>query len=333
MLVLITGATGFIGSAVARKHMDRGDRLRLLVRDPTRLDAVGLAANDQIEVVTGSITDPDAVKQAVAGVDLVQSIAGTFREPNLSDEQYRQINVDAPRQIVEAAADAGVPRVVHCSTCGIHGDIPRGQRAAEDFPIRPVGIYEETKAAGERAALDAGKDRGVTVTAIRPTPVYGPGDTRLLKLYKLVNKDTAVILGDGKAGYHLAYIDDLADAFVLAGTIEPERVAGESFLIGNAEIPSLNDMITTLASILGKTDQKVLRLPAGPFYAAGTLCEAICRPLNIPPPIYRRRVTFFTNNRAFDIAKAREKLAYDPKTSMQEGLATTADWYREQGLL
>src|SRR5690606_3738383 len=104
---------------------------------------------------------------------------------------------------------------------------------SSDVCSSDLGIYEETKADGERLALELGAANGVEVTALRPTPVYGPGDTRLLKLFKLASRRPMVTIGDGKAGYHLVYIEDLTDAFILAAS-EP-AAAGEAFLIGGPE--------------------------------------------------------------------------------------------------
>ena len=225
----------------------------------------------------------------------------------------------------------GVRRVVHCSTCGIHGSI-EGAPADETYPVRPVGIYEETKAEGERLAFELGAAHGVEVTALRPTPVYGPGDTRLLKLFKLAQRRPLVTIGDGTAGYHLVHIDDLTDAFILAGTTP--AAAGQAFLIGGPEIPSLNDILKTLSVMNGHAELgRVLRIPAKPVWLAGWLCETLCRPLGLAPPLHRRRIEFFINNRAYDIGKAKTLLGYAPRVGTEQGLRNTADWYRSQGLL
>ena len=226
MTILITGATGFIGSSLARKLLADGQTVRVLTRNPAGLEQVGLAG--KVEVAQGDITDGEAVGRAVAGCGLVYAIAGTFREPNLSDARYHEVNVGAVEVMLRAASANGVKRVVHCSTCGIHGNVPLGQSVSEDDPLKGVGIYEETKAAGDKLARTLGAELGVEVAVIRPTQVYGPGDTRLLKLFKMADKDRPLIIGSGKGGYHLVYIDDLVDAFVLAGT--SDRAAGEAFL-------------------------------------------------------------------------------------------------------
>ncbi|XAL98740.1 NAD(P)-dependent oxidoreductase [Phycisphaeraceae bacterium D3-23] len=329
MNIFITGASGFIGSAVARRLLEEGHTLRALTRHPERL--MKRVQAEGVEVIVGDIVDPDIVDQAAAGCEVTYAIAGTFREPNLSDARYRAVNTAASEHIIRSAAKHGHKRVIHCSTCGIHGTAAPGQRIAEDDPFDGIGIYEETKAQGEVRARELGEELDIDVTVIRPTQVYGPGDTRLLKLFKMADKDRPLILGSGKGGYHLVYIDDLVDAFLLAGTLD--QAVGEAYLIGGGEVPSLNEMFAELGKVFGRENPKPRRPPVLPFMWAGIVCETLCRPLGISPPIYRRRVEFFTNNRSFDISKAREQLGYDPKVTMADGLRRTAQWYRDEGML
>jgi dihydroflavonol-4-reductase len=326
MTVLVTGATGFIGQALARRLLASGERVRVLARRPGKVAEAGLPVH---EVYEGDITDPMAVERAVSGAGTVYAIAGTFREPGLSDERYREVNVAAVRHVMEAAKKHGVRRVVHCSTVGIHGNVVGGP-ANEDTPIRPDGIYEVTKAEGDRTALDHARD-GLEVVVIRPAPVYGPGDTRLVKLFKLAARDRVLLLGNGRPHYHMVYIDDLVEAFRLAG-VTP-GVSGEAFIVAGAERPTLEDLVRRIGGLTGHASQRILKLPAGPLLGLGDLCELVCRPLGLNPPIYRRRVEFFVNNRAYDIGKAERRLGYRPQVSLEEGLARTAAWYRAQGLL
>lgn len=326
MTVLVTGATGFIGQALARRLLAAGERVRVLARQPARVAEAGLQVQ---EVYEGDITDAAAVERAVAGAGTVYAVAGTFREPSLSDERYREVNVRAVRLMMEAARKHGVRRVVHCSTVGIHGNVV-GAPANEDTPIRPDGIYEVTKAEGDRTALAYARD-GLGVVVIRPAPVYGPGDTRLVKLFKLAARDRVVLLGNGRPHYHMVYIDDLVEAFRLAGMTP--GVSGEAFIIAGAERPTLEDLVRRIGRLTGHADQRILKLPAGPVLGLGELCERLCRPLGINPPIYRRRIEFFVNNRAYDIGKAERRLGYRPAVSLDEGLARTAAWYRAQGFL
>jgi dihydroflavonol-4-reductase len=326
--VLVTGATGFIGEALTRSLLASGERVRVLVRQPEKAAQAGLAA--AAEVVQGDITDGAAVDRAVAGVETVYAIAGTFREPNLPDERYREVNVGAVRLMMEAATRHGVRRVVHCSTVGIHGNVV-GEPANEATPIRPEGIYEVTKAEGDRLALSYGGNGGLETVSVRPAPVYGPGDTRLVKLYQLAGRDRVVLLGDGRPHYHMVYIDDLVAAFRLAGS--RPGVSGEAFIVAGAERPTLEEVVRRIGRLTGHADQRLLKLPAGPLLLAGDICERLCRPLGVKPPIYRRRIEFFVNNRAYDTTKARTRLGFAPAVSLDDGLARTLAWYRERGLV
>lgn len=326
MTVLVTGATGFIGQALTRRLLASGERVRALVRQPARIAQAELAVH---EVYEGDITDAAAVERAVAGASVVYAIAGTFREPGLSDERYREVNVGAVRHMMAAARKHGVRRVVHCSTVGIHGNVV-GAPASEDTPIRPDGIYEITKAEGDQVALShAGQ--GLEVAVIRPAPVYGPGDTRLCKLFKLAARDRVLLLGNGQPHYHMVYIDDLVEAFRLAGMTP--GISGEAFIVAGAERPTLEDLVRRIGRLTGHGSQSIVKLPAGPILGLSDVCEAVCRPFGINPPIYRRRIEFFVNNRVYDTSKAERRLGFRPKVSLEEGLARTLDWYRAHGLM
>lgn len=321
---LVTGASGFIGSALARKLQQSASDVRLLVRNRQKLPQ-DLAT---LDVMEGDITEAASVERAMGGIDTVFHIAAAFREPGLSDQAYHNVNVQGTCNVVQAAADRNVRRVVHCSTSGIHGNI-NGVPAGEDHPLVLDEVYEQTKAEAERAALRIGRERDVEVTVLRPSQVYGPGDTRLVKLFKMVNSKMTVWFGPGTAHYHLLYIDDLVEAFVLAG--KTEAANGQAFLIAGRELPSLNELVEAIAAALGKQPPRLLRLPAGPFLLLGTLCERVCVPIGINPPIYRRRVEFFIKNKAYDITKARDMLGFEPRTGMTAGLERTVQWCRSTG--
>lgn len=327
MTTLVTGATGFIGHALVRHLLARGEPVRVLVRDPAKWEALGV---DGVEVAIGDITDRQALDRAIAGTRRLFAIAGTFREPNLSDEQYREINVDAVRSKLEIAQRHGLERVIHCSTVGIHGSI-EGMPATEDAPIVPEGIYEETKAAGDAVAREWQQRGELDVVVVRPAPVYGPGDTRLLKMFKLARRNPIPIFGDGSARYHAIYIDDLAELLVRA--MWAERAAGQTFIAAGPEAPTITGLLTRLARLLGNSSPKFLRLPAGPALLAADLCETLCRPVGLAPPLYRRRVQFFLNNRHYDISRARRLLGWRPRVGLEDGLARTAAWYATRGVL
>jgi dihydroflavonol-4-reductase len=223
----------------------------------------------------------------------------------------------------------GVSRFVHCSTVGVHGHIEQPP-AAENAPFAPGDLYQDSKLEGERIAARYMAEARLPVTIFRPAPIYGPGDLRLLKLFRGIKRGYFPMIGDGRVFYHLVFIDDLVEGILRCGTAE--QAIGETYILAGPEYMNLNELMATVAEAVGARPPW-LRLPFAPVYAAAAACEAVCRPLGLEPPLHRRRVGFFAKSRAFDIAKARRRLGYAPKVSTREGIARTAAWYAEQGLL
>jgi len=323
---LVTGATGFTGGHLARAlAAEAGATVRALVRDRAR----AAAALPGIELVEGDLTDAEALTRAVAGVDVVYHVAALYRAAGLDDAVYRAVNATAVGTLIERAGAAGVRRVVHCSTVGVHGDIERPP-ANEDAPLAPGDVYQETKLEGERIAREAAARAGVELVIVRPTGIYGPGDRRLLKLFRGVARRRFVVLGRGDIWYHLTYIDDLVDGFRLCGTVP--AAAGHTYILSGPEVTTLNELVAITADVAGVSPLP-LHLPVWPFWLAGAACEALCKPFGMEPPIYRRRVDFFTKSRAFDSSRARREIGYAPRVGLREGIGCTLAWYREAGWL
>jgi nucleoside-diphosphate-sugar epimerase len=325
--VLVTGATGFTGGHLARGLASRGHDVRAVVRNPASASPDLAAAG--VTLVRGDLRDPRSLESAAAGVDVVYHIAAIYRQAGLSPAVYRAVNADAVRDVIEAAARHGVRRVVHCSTVGVHGDVEHPP-ANEDAPLDPGDIYQETKLEGELQAREAGTRLGIEVTIARPTGIYGPGDRRLLKLFRGVARRRWITLGSGEIYYHLTYIDDLVDGFRLCG--EHPAAANRTYILAGGEVTTLNALVALVAEVAGVPTPRV-HLPVWPVWTAAALCEALCAPVGIEPPIYRRRVDFFTKSRAFDISRARTEIGYTPRVALRDGIRRTLDWYRRQGWL
>jgi nucleoside-diphosphate-sugar epimerase len=326
MLSLVTGGTGFTGSHLVRRLLARGDTVRVVDTVP------GLFADELrrlgADLTLGSVTDKGLIDRLTAGVDRVFHVAAVFRQINLPDRVYHEVNAVGTRIVGEAALKHGVRSFVYCSTQGVHGGIaaPPGD---EDSPICPEDYYQQTKYEGEQevASLTA---RGLPGTTLRPMAIYGPGDpARFLYLFREVKRGRFLMFGDGRTLYHPLYIDNLVDAFELAGA---RAGRGEVFLIGDAQYYTLNDLVRAVAASMNQ-DVRIVHLPFAPLYAASIVCETICRPLGLEPPLFRRRADWFRQNRAFRIDRARRDLGYEPKVDLPAGLALTAVWYREHGYL
>jgi dihydroflavonol-4-reductase len=323
--VLVTGATGFTGGHLVRALRARGHEVAAMVRSREGAMRMG---EDGIRAVVGDLARPATLPDALrAGYDLVYNIAALYRQAGLPDSIYHQVNATGVGQLIEASAAAGVRRVVHCSTVGVHGDIEHPP-ADEDAPLRPGDVYQVSKVEGERVAAAAAASAGIELVIARPSGIYGPGDRRLLKLFRGVAHRRFVTLGDGRIFYHLTYIDDLVEGFRLCG--ELPAAAGRTYILAGGEAPLLNDLAAMIARE-AQVPPPSLHLPVWPFWAAGAVCEALCAPFGIEPPIYRRRVDFFTKSRAFDISRARAELGFLPSVTLRDGIRRTLAWYRQQG--
>ncbi|HYH47186.1 MAG TPA: NAD-dependent epimerase/dehydratase family protein, partial [Thermoanaerobaculia bacterium] len=281
------------------------------------------------EVVLGSVTDPAAVRRAIDGAEVVHHVAAAFREMNVPERHYYEVNVLGTRNVLEAALAGGVRKVVYCSTCGVHGNIDRPP-AGEDAPIQPADYYQRTKYEAEPLVLELNR-RGLSATILRPAAIYGPGDPeRFFLIFRRVASGTFPMFGGGRTLYHPLYIDNLVDAFLLA--MDDGKGDGEAYLIADDCFVEIEDLVRRVAATLG-TEVRVPHYPVWPVVAAGHLCEKVCKPFGIVPPLFPRRVDWYRQNRAFRIDKARRDLGYEPRVGLDEGLRRTAEWYLQEGLL
>lgn len=326
MIALVTGATGYTGSNLVRRLLKEGYRVRVLVRKREKAE---LLQEIGAELVIGDIRDESVVNEAVCGVDIVFHLVAVFRVAGLRDKDYRDIHVLGTKYILEAGLKYKVKRFIHCSTIGVHGGV-KEIPADEESPFRPGDIYQLTKLEGEQLAIQFWKERGLPVVVVRPAGIYGPGEMRFLKLFRAVNRRIFIMIGNGNVYWHPIYIDDLIQGIMLSAKV-PD-IEGEVFILGGEKYITLNELVGSIAEAL-EINLRKLYIPAKPVQLLGSLCEICCKPFGIEPPIYRRRVDFFTKDRAFSIEKAKQKLGYQPKYNLLAGLKLTVNWYKENSLL
>lgn len=324
--ILVTGASGFTGGHLVRRLAAEGHTVRAVVRRPDVCDDLRSCG---IEVVKGDLLDLESLARACKGIDLIYHIAAIFRAQGISSKLFWDINVDGTRRLLDAAIQQGVARFVHCSTIGVHGHIGNPP-ANEETPYAPGDIYQESKVAGEKIAIDSMEKGEIALTVFRPAGIYGPGDMRFLKIFRAINKRRFPMLGSGEILYHFTYITDLVDGIILCGT--KENAAGQIYILGGERYLMLNEVVAMIAAELGVPGPRI-HIPLWPVYLAGACCEAVCRPFGIEPPLYRRRIDFFSKSRAFDISKAKRELGYRPNVDLKDGIQKTAEWYRQNNLL
>ena len=329
--LLVTGAAGFLGGALLRRLAACGCD----VVGTTWHEAEAQALRDAgLEAEVMDLASEAPFDAILAGVDVVFHLAALFQETEFDETMYAKVNVDGTLRLCRAAAAAGVGRFVHCSTVGVHGAV-REVPCRETSPFNPMDEYHRTKLAGELAVLEFSRtlpEDGMVVTVNRPAMVYGPGDMRMLKLFRQIARRRFAMIGSGKVLAHLGYVDDQVDSFLLCAVAPREKVHLESFNIAS-------DRPVTLTALAGMIAQEAgvripaMRVPVGPVLWAARLCEILWQPLRRRPPLSRRRVGFFTHDRAFDLTKARERLGYVSRWDHRSGIAATLAWYRARGLL
>lgn len=323
--ILVTGATGFTGSNLCKRLILDGEQVVAFVRD---LQKAKNLVRMGVECRLVDLDNCESIYDHFTGIEKVFHIAAAYRTEHIDLSQFWRVNVEATRYLLKASVASGVKRFVHCSTVGVQGEI-EDSPASEDYRFKPGDHYQKSKMEGELLALEYFK-KGLPGSVVRPVGIYGPGDTRFLKLFRPISKGHFVMIGTGNSLYHMTYIDDLIDGFLLCG--KKKEALGEVFTIAGANYTTLCELVDLIADVLGKSPPR-FRIPYYPVFLASILCERICRSLGLSPPLYPRRVEFFVLDRAFSIEKAKRLIGYQPKIGLREGLERTAAWYKKEGLI
>jgi nucleoside-diphosphate-sugar epimerase len=323
--VLVTGASGMLGRAVAGALVDRGYAVTTFQRRPS-----GVAGTTDVR---GSLDDPAAVATAVSGQDAVVHLAAKVSvSGDLAD--YERVNVRGTQALLDAARAAGASRFVHVSSPSVAhtGASIVGEGAGPAEPELARGHYARTKAAAERLALAADVP-GFAVTAVRPHLVWGPGDTQLVeRVVERARAGRLPLLDHGAALIDTVYVDNAADAIVAAlEHAGDDGVHGQAFVVTNGEPRPVGDILAGICLAAG-VQPPGWRVPACLARAAGAAVEAVwaVRPGPDEPPMTRFLAEQLSTAHWFDQRRTREVLGWEPAVSIDEGLATLAEHYRLQ---
>ncbi|HEY3851338.1 MAG TPA: NAD(P)-dependent oxidoreductase [Steroidobacteraceae bacterium] len=329
MKLLVTGGTGFIGSRLALEARSRG--LTVVVAGQLNSDAERGRAQDLerggIRIEQGPLQDPSYARHIVQDCDIVIHLAAAQHEANVPDEYFFDVNVNGTRRLIEACEQAGVKRFVHGSTIGIYGE-SSGEPLDENSPPRPVNVYGRSKLQAEEMVRSY---RGALAWSIvRISETYGPGDFRLLKLFRAVDRGRFFIIGPGLNRRQPIHVADLVRGLLVAAT-HPAAV-GETFVMAGEGTLTTRELAREVAIALGRPAPR-RHVPMWPFLAAAVVMERTLAPLGIQPPLHRRRLDFFRKSFLFSTAKARARLGFVPTVSFGAGALETARWYRDGGYL
>lgn len=321
MTVLVTGASGLLGSAVARALVARGDDVRTLQRRPSGVIGV--------QDVAGSLTDPDAVARAVEGAGAVVHLAARVSLAGPPAE-FDAVNVGGTSLLLDAAERAGVRRFVQVSSPSVAhaGSSLIGVGAAPADPAQARGDYARTKAAAELLALDRDGRGGMAVVAVRPHLVWGPGDTQLVeRVLDRAARGRLPLLDHGAALIDTLYVDNAADGIAAALDRAPD-VHGRAYVLTNGEPRTVADLLIGICRAAG-VRPPAWRVPAGLARAAGGLVETVwrLRPGTDEPPMTRFLAEQLSTAHWFDQRATRADLGWTPAVGLDEGFARLAAHY------
>lgn len=329
MSCLITGATGFVGGYVAEACRERGLTVRTIAR-PT--SDVSLLNRLGVEVVSGDLTDPATVRQALEGVDLVIHCAAKVGDWG-PVEDYRDVNVHALETLLEACRGRPLKRFVHLSTLGVYAARHHyGTDESEPLPDSHMDGYTQTKLEAEKVALDAHRRDGTPVVVLRPGFVYGPRDRTVLpKLIDNLRRRRVNYIARGKYALNTIYVRNLTDAVLLA--IDKPQAVGQVYNLTDGETVSKRRFIETLRTGLDLPPVRPVSVPLWLARWVAWWLETRARRKNSPKPpkLTQARLKFLGLNLDFSIEKAKRELGYHPRYSFDQGMAQTIAWYKEHG--
>ena len=326
---LVTGATGFVGSAVARALRGRGHRLRLLVRPGSdRRNVAGLGA----ELVEGDLRDPASLTAAVAGCRFVVHVAADYRLWVPDPAPMLAANVDGTRALLLAAAGAGVERIVYCSSVAALGLVGDGTPGTEDTPVHLdgiVGAYKRSKYLAEQAVRDLVREQGAPVVIVNPSTPVGPRDIKPTPTGKMVLDAAAGRMpAYVDTGLNIVHVDDVAAGHVLA--LERGRI-GEAYILGGHDL-GMPEVLAMVDDVMGRPTPRRARLPHGLLWPVALGMEGAARAFGIEPLVTREMLAMAKKRMYFSTAKAVAELGYAPRPARQ-AVADAVAWFRGAGWL
>ena len=328
MKLFVTGATGFIGGALASRLAADGHEVVALAREPERA-----APRDGVRFVRGDLARDDGLdgaREALGAADAIVHLAAVRKDWGFEDAALRRVNVLSGPALLRSARSAG--RFLFASSVAVYGPSADGSRTSERSPFAPAKRYGASKVEAEAAVVSEAKARGIALTIVRPGIVYGPGDTygMVANLARLVARRRFLLVGDGTSRVNLLYVDDLVRAMVLALT-EPAAADADFVLAGPEDVPveRLVDEVARAAA----SRVPAARVPETVARVAARVLEAVHRAagLRSEPFLTRAKVDLFTRNDLYDTSKARSVLGFEPAVRAAEGIPSAVAWLRSRG--
>jgi dihydroflavonol-4-reductase len=329
MRTLITGATGFVGSAVLRKLLATGHNVRALVRPKSdRRNLTGLP----VEIVNGDVTDRQSLDRAMTGCSTLFHVAADYRLWVLKPDEMYEVNVTGTRNVMLAAMDAGIKRVVYTSSVATLGFTLNGSPADEDTPVSlndMIGHYKRSKFMAETEVKRLADERGLPVVIVNPSTPVGPRDIKPTPTGRIiVDAASGRMPAYVDTGLNLVHVDDVAMGHLLA--LERGKV-GERYILGACNM-SLREIFCAVGTLTGRNPPRI-RLPHPVVFPIACISEAWARLVSRREPrVPLTGVRLAREKMFFSIEKAKRFLGFNPRP-VEEALHDAVDWFRENGYL
>lgn len=326
MRAFVTGGSGFIGRNLVKRLISQKWSVICLTRKNQDLGVGG----NKIKIIQGDLRNLGSFNQEIKQADVIFHLAAALPHHGLSEKEYWDINVGGLRNLLNASKNLMIKRLVHVSTVGIYGSTGKNG-VNENSPLHPTDAYSRSKAEAETVLREFASKYSLPFTIIRPTIGFGPGDLRpgFSNLFRLIQKHRFIPVGKGDNYFHTIYVENLIDALFLA-TLE-DKAKGEDFIIGDDPCLTMGEIIKTIA----KTEKVNLPNYYLPIPIAFLLARFfdLGRIIGLPAPLTTQRVKFITENRRYDITKAKKILGYKADIKFPEAVRKTYLWYRLNGYL
>lgn len=323
MKLLVTGASGFIGSYLTKMLVEKGYSVKTLVRfdsDVTQLK------NLDVEIISGDIRDADTLEKIMKGCQQVYHGAAQRTKPKIPKQAYYSINVDGCKNIAETALKTNVERLVYLSTAGVYGTVKQ-LRINENTVPRPNTYYRTTKWLGEKVLLSYHQQQNLPVVIARLSGVCGAGSLSWLGLVRAITTPKFRLIGTGNNEYHLADIMDIIAGLRLCA--EKSNIEGKTYNLAGKEALKVKEIVNLITENLN-IDEPTQQLPAFPYHTLNTMTEWFYQTFSKQLPGHHR-YDMFISDRSLDISRAVAELDYSPKISPEEAIINLINWYREKG--
>lgn len=322
MKAFVTGASGFIGTHLVQRLLERNWQVSILRH---KSDWIG---PDKCRVFEGDIRDPLSLKGKFAGTQILFHLAAALGGSRIEKKEFIATNVLGTENVLRAASEEGVGRLIHFSSAGVFGSVKENRPIGETHRLSPRDVYDKTKLEGEKIALRFAA-RGKNVTVIRPGWVYGPGDRRTFKLIEAIASKKFILVTRGSTCQTPVYIEDLVQGILLCA--EKEKAGGTYHLAGR-ECLTVKEITQAIAKA---TNVSLPRFPLPVFAlkAAAWKLEKAYALWSKEAPLTRGKLAFFIHPKPLSIQKAAADLGYAPEWDFEKGMAASVAWYRENGWL